>query len=107
MPTQSTAPRWVKGAIVAIDLANQGAAPTTIAFQYNPETLSRSLTPRIARRDKGRAESLGFAGAPDETFTVEVTIDATFDAAGAAGAATADMGIYHLLTPLEILLYPR
>jgi hypothetical protein len=107
MPTQSTAPRWVKGAIVAIDLANQGTAPTTIAFQYNPETLSRNVTPRSAQRDEGRAEALGFAGAPEETFTVDVRIDATIDAALAAGAATADMGIHHLLAALEMLLYPR
>lgn len=107
MTPQSTSPRWIKGALVAIDLANQGAAPTTIAFQYNPESLTRNLTPRSAMRDEGRAEALGFAGAPEETFSVDVRIDATIDAALAAGAATADMGIHHLLAALEVLLYPR
>ncbi|MFN8503373.1 hypothetical protein [Kouleothrix sp.] len=107
MPIQFTAPRWVKGALVAIDLANQGAAPVTIPFQYNPESLSRNLTPRAAQREAGRAEALGFAGAPNETFTVKVRIDATIDAALAAGAAADDIGIHHLLAALEVLLYPR
>ena len=107
MPTQFTAPRWVKGAIVAIDLANQGAAPTTIAFQYNPEELSRNLEPCAPQREAGRSAALGFAGAPAESFTVKVKIDATFEADYAAGASTADMGIHHLLAALEMLLYPR
>lgn len=108
MPTQSTAPRWVKGAIVAIDLSNQGAAPTTIAFQYNPEELSRTLTPMSARREhQGRIQALGFTGAPEETFTVKTKISTRFAEDDAAGKSDASIGILHLLSALEMLLYPR
>jgi hypothetical protein len=42
MPTYSQGPRLLKSAIVAVDLAT--SRQTTIAFQYNPERLSRTLT---------------------------------------------------------------
>lgn len=106
MPT-SASPRWLKGAIVAIDLANQGAAPTTIAFQYNPQTLTRRLAPSMPSRERqGRAQALGFTGAPEETFTVSTVISAGFDDEHAAGRP-GQAGILHLLSALEVLLYPR
>jgi hypothetical protein len=46
MPTYSQGPRLLKGAIVAIDPA--GGGRRTIVFQYNPETLKRSLEPQLA-----------------------------------------------------------
>jgi hypothetical protein len=108
MPAQSTSSRWLKGAIVAIDLAVQGAAPKTIVFQYNPQDLKHGLTPRAANREhQGRIQALGFAGAPDETFSVSTVISASFDAAGAAGQPDSSAGIHHLLAALEMLLYPR
>jgi hypothetical protein len=46
MPTYSQGPRLLKGAIVAIDPA--ASRRSTIVFQYNPETLKRSLEPQLA-----------------------------------------------------------
>jgi hypothetical protein len=46
MPTYSQGPRLLKGAIVAIDPATSGRS--TIVFQYNPETVKRSLEPQMA-----------------------------------------------------------
>lgn len=104
--TLLTSPRWMKGAIVEIDLEHQWALPAVITLQYNPETLTRSLAPRAPSREgQGHAQSLGFSGAPEETFTVNTVISAGFEAEGAAGKA-GSMGIMHLLAALEILLYP-
>lgn len=107
MPTQSTAPRWVKGALVAIDVINPGAAPTTIPFQYNPTELSRTLTPKRAGGAGRPAASLGFAGAPDESFSLDVQISALHQADAAAGMASQTLGIHPLLSALEMLLYPH
>ncbi len=75
MPTYSQGPRLLKGAIVAI--APDMSGRSTIVFQYNPETLKRSLEPKMAGGDAGQS-SLGvrYTGAPVETFNLEVTIDA-------------------------------
>ena len=68
MSPSPLSPRLLKGAIVAIDPAT--SKQTTIAFQYNPETLSRTLTPQTPNGDKTqRAEVLRFTGAPTETFS--------------------------------------
>ena len=51
MPTYSQGPRLLKGAIVAIDPATSGRS--TIVFQYNPETVKRSLEPQLAGAEGG------------------------------------------------------
>jgi hypothetical protein len=102
----SNAPRFLKGAIVVVDPANP-IKELTIAFQYNPETLKRTLTPQMANSEKGqRAETLRFLGAPEETFTIEIVIDAT-DQLEKGEAQAREMGIYPQLSALEILLYPN
>ena len=105
MTTYPPGPRLLKGAIVAIDLAtNQRSA---IVFQYNPETLSRSLQPQMAGGDQGqRSPAVRFTGAPVETVTLDVMIDAT-DQLEAGDAQAAGTGIYPQLTALEMLLYPQ
>ncbi len=101
------APRLLKGAIVAVDTTSIVTKHSTIAFQYNPETLKRTLTPQMANSEKGqRAETLRFLGAPEETFTIEIVIDAT-DQLQIGDAQAREMGIYPQLNALEILLYPN
>jgi hypothetical protein len=46
MSPSPLSPRLLKGAIVAVD--PETSKQTTIAFQYNPETLKRTLQPQIA-----------------------------------------------------------
>ena len=43
MPTYSQGPRLLKGAIEPA-----GGGRSTIVFQYNPETVKRSLEPQLA-----------------------------------------------------------
>ncbi len=105
MPTYLHAPRLLKGAIVAIDLAT--SQRSAIVFQYNPETLSRSLQPQMAGGEQGqRSPVVRYTGAPVETVTLDVMIDAT-DQLEVGDAQAASMGIYPQLTALEMLLYPQ
>jgi hypothetical protein len=108
MPGPVIAPRLnvapVKGAIVVIDpTTNQ---TTTVGFQYNPETVRRSLKPNTVGGEEGdRSSSVRFTGAPVETISVEVQVDAT-DALNQNDPTALEMGILPQLAVLELLLYP-
>ncbi|HYW10206.1 MAG TPA: hypothetical protein VE913_24790, partial [Longimicrobium sp.] len=52
-----------------------------------------------------RSQMVRFSGAPVETISVEVELDYV-DASGVADAATASLGVYPLLSALEMLVYP-
>lgn len=106
MTALSTAPRLVKGAIIGVDVFNPLAS--VIVFQYNPETLTRSLQPQAAGGDAGstRAEPLRLAGPPVETLRLQVEIDATDQLERADGVA-GSLGIFPQLSALEMLLYPK
>lgn len=98
-------PRLLKGAVVGIDPLNPLAS--VIVFQYNPETLTRTLAPQTAQGDgNDRSEALRLKGAPVETINVDVEIDATDQLERADGVATS-MGIYPQLSALEMLVYPK
>ena len=106
MPTYSQGPHLLKGAIVAVDLDT--SKQTTIAFQYNPDQLTRTLTPqqKIEPEQEGQpAKVLRFAGAPKEDFTLEVHLDAS-DALESGDATAGSLGIYPQLFALEVLAYP-
>ncbi|GAA2753181.1 hypothetical protein [Kitasatospora cinereorecta] len=77
MTTFPGSPRTVRGGFVVMD-ADGRAAVRTIPFQYNPETLTRTLTPRGADAGTGdRLEALRLVGPPVETIKLEVVLDAT------------------------------
>lgn len=99
----TNSPRILKGALVGIDILNP--VPKVIAFQYNPDSLTRTLKARASGGDGARAEAMRLAGAPEENITLEVEIDAT-DSLEHGDAAAVDMGIYPQLSALEMLLYP-
>ncbi|HEV7310303.1 hypothetical protein [Ensifer sp.] len=83
----------------------------TIALQYNPDQLSRTLQVQSAGGDGGgRSEPLRFKGPPVETFKIEAEIDATdqlehASAYGGSGDAT-KVGIFPQLCALEALITP-
>jgi hypothetical protein len=105
MPTYSQGPRLLKGAIVAIDPS--GAGRSTIVFQYNPETLKRTLEPQTAGGESGnRSLGVRYTGAPVEKINLEVTIDAVDQLEAGQGQAAAQ-GIHPQLAALEMLLYPQ
>jgi hypothetical protein len=104
MTTFPGSPRTLKGAIVAIDPFNPVAS--VIVFQYNPESLSRSIDPQISGDGGGRSEVLRLKGAPRETISAEIAIDATDQLEKADPKATR-LGIYPQLSALEMLVYPK
>jgi hypothetical protein len=104
MPTYPRGPRLLKGAIVAV--SDTGPQLTTIALQYNPETVKRSLQPQMAGGEEGqRSQIVRYTGAPVETFDLEVFIDAT-DQLERGDINAARSGIHPQLSLLETLVYP-
>jgi hypothetical protein len=102
-------PRTTRGAIVGLDSAGQQSS--VVAFQYNPDEMTRSLQARAATGGTGtsegaRNEALRLTGAPIESIGLTVEIDAADQLATADPLATR-LGIYPQLSGLELLLYPR
>ena len=104
MSTFPGSPRTLKGAIVGIDVFNPIAS--VIVFQYNPESLTRSIDPQIAGDGGSRSEVLRLKGAPKESITAEIAIDAT-DQLEKADPQAIRLGIYPQLSALEMLVYPK
>ena len=104
MTTFPGSPRVQKGAIVGIDIFNPLAS--VIIFQYNPDTLTRTLQAQTTTGEAGRSEALRLKGAPVETIKLDVEVDATDQLEKADPVATG-MGIYPQLAALEMLLYPK
>jgi hypothetical protein len=97
-------PRLLKGAIVGVDPFNPLAS--VVVFQYNPDTMTRRLEPRAVSAEGDRGESFRLTGAPKETITLSIEIDAT-DQLEQANPLATTMGIYPTLAALEMLLYPK
>ena len=107
MTTFLNSPRLLKGAIVGVDPFNPLAS--VIIFQYNPDTLRRSLSARTSNPAGGnadRGEAMRLAGPPQETIDLEIEVDAADQLERAESTATA-MGVYPALASLEMLLYPK
>jgi len=101
---QST-PQVMKGAIVGIDPFNPLAS--IVVFQYNPDTLTRTLQAQSAGTQGGdRSEAMRLKGAPVESIKLDVEIDAT-DQLERDNALAESLGIYPQLSALEMLIYPK
>lgn len=94
----------MKGAIIGVDPFNPLAS--IVIFQYNPDTLSRSITPQTTGGDGGRGDALRLTGPPQEDIRLEVEIDAT-DQLEQDKTLAKTTGIYSTLASLEMLLYPK
>jgi hypothetical protein len=97
-------PRLQKGAIIGLDPFNPLAS--VIVFQYNPDTLTRTVTAQTSGGNADRGEALRMKGPPQETIRLDVEIDAVDQLEQAREPATS-MGIYPSLAALEMLLYPK
>lgn len=105
MTTFPGSPQPIKGAIVGIDPLNPLAS--VIVFQYNPDTLTRTLEAQtIGGQGGDRSEALRLKGAPIEDIKLDVEIDATDQLEKSDGTALS-MGIYPQLSALEMLIYPK
>jgi hypothetical protein len=94
-----------KGAIVGLDPGNPLAS--LIVFQYNPETLTRSLSvSSAAQGTENQTDVLRLFAPPTETITVDIELDATDQLEQGDNLAT-QLGIHPMLASLEMLLYPK
>jgi hypothetical protein len=97
-------PRLLKGAIVSVD-PNVGTPLGTIAFQYNPDEVTRTLKPQSVGDEPDRTEILRLKGPPIETIKCTIEIDAT-DQLASGDSNTLTYGIQPQLAALELLVYP-
>ena len=96
-------PRLLKGAIVGVSVINP--LSSVVIFQYNPDTLTRTIRVSAASREGDKTEALRLKGPPDETVRLDVEIDAT-DQLEQGDEAAQQLGVYPALSRLELLLYP-
>jgi hypothetical protein len=97
-------PQVQKGAIVGLDPFNPLAS--VIVFQYNPDTLTRTLTAQTVTTSGAQGEALRLKGPPQENITLAIEIDAADQLEKADSIATS-IGIHPTLASLEMLLYPK
>ena len=102
--SSNISPRILKGAIIGIDIFNPLAS--LIVFQYNPDTMTRTIQPQTAGEGGDRSEALRLKGAPIETIKLDIEIDAA-DQLEKSDSNAISMGIYPQLSALEMLVYPK
>ena len=99
----SGSPRLSKGALIGLDALKPVAS--VVVFQYNPEKVTRTLRPRTSGSDGAEGEALRIIGPPEETFDLEIEIDAA-DQLSEGDPVAARLGIAPQLASLEMMLYP-
>ncbi len=105
MTTFPGSPKLLKGALVGVDSSSLSTG--IILFQYNPETMTRRLEPQSMGSEGGdRHEVNRLTGAPKETITLAVEIDASDQLEEGNPDATSN-GISPILSALELLIYPK
>lgn len=102
-------PRLLKGALVVFEGA--AAVPTNqIVFQYNPDSMSRSLQAAGGAGSAGPEQVRGgdadtAAEPPTQSFELEIELDAT-DGLERDDASSALRGLHPKIAQIELLLYP-
>jgi hypothetical protein len=96
-------PKLLKGAVVGVSVLDP--LSSVVIFQYNPDTLTRTIRASAAGREGDKSEALRLKGPPDETVRLEVEVDAA-DQLEQGDRAAAELGVYPALSRLELLLYP-
>ncbi len=109
-PAFPNSPRLARGGLVLLDPVT-GLLLRVISFQYNPDTLTRTLVPQGIGPEPGdRLEALRLKGPPQETIKLEAEIDAT-DALESPNASSANqtmstVGLLAYLASLELIITP-
>ena len=117
-------PPLSKGAIVGVDLFNP--LSSVAIFQYNPEQLTRTVTPNYSQAGGGKSEALRLAGPPSETIAATLNLDLidqmeigkegqpageddfeAHDEQGRGGMGPLGGGIGGYIAALEMLVYPK
>lgn len=103
MSSFPNSPRLVRGALISYE--PMGIIPQVVIFQYNPETLTRTLK---AQRSGENSKEKRLTGPPQEDITLKIEIDAA-DQLEKPGQnpSTVLLGINPQLAALEMMLYPK
>lgn len=82
---------------------------TSIVFQYNPDKVERAIKPNmVGGQSGGHSANMRYGTAPEETYSMKVEIDALDNLPSKAQAQAArTVGIYPILSALELLMYPK
>jgi hypothetical protein len=98
-------PRVARGAIASLD--PQSPVAKVVPFQYNPDTLTRSLTHQYGQGEGARSEVLRLKGPPVEEISLDVELDATDKLENPDQNPDAtSKGVLPQLAALEIISYP-
>lgn len=103
MTSFPNSPKVLRGAIVSTD--PHKALASSVVFQYNPEKMTRDLTPHYIEAKEGLKSAPRLESPPKETISITVDIDATDQLEKGAFPATL-LGVHPALAALEMLLYP-
>jgi hypothetical protein len=104
MSAPPLAPKLLKGALVAY--AFPQLIPTIVVFQYNPDRVVRTLSPRTAAGG-GRGDAMRTDGPPEEKLSFTAEIDAADQLEHPdQNATTAALGLHPAIASLERLMYP-
>ncbi len=97
----------LKGGLVLVD-PSSAAVLRTIALQYNPETLTRTLQVQGVGTETGpHVDQMRLKGPPIETLKLDAEIDATDAMQNPdANPTVTDHGIAPQLAALEMMIYP-
>ena len=103
-PASPLRPVVQKGAIIAYGLPE--LVPTVIVFQYNAETVQRSLQHQ-GSNGGGRGDAQRVDGPPTETISMAVRLDASDQLEDPINnKLTVDNGLHPTIAALEGLMYP-
>jgi hypothetical protein len=107
MTGYSRSPNFIKGALIQFTEEFLGPIPNIILFQYNPETMTRSLEPYSDPETEGEPDDTVEAFDPSETFDVQLVLDATDALEHPDKHPVAVVsGVADRVSALEMLLYP-
>jgi hypothetical protein len=115
MPSESPLrPPLLKGALAVFPTHTPGSVPSSvILFQYNPETMKRTLahravtTPNQGNTGAAKEDVLRVSGPPLETITITVDLHASDQLNEPdQNVPVAENGLHPALATLELLMYP-
>lgn len=103
-------PRLHKGALVQLDEQKLKAPVLSIVpFQYNPETLTRTMTPwnplEVSETDRGLPSPQAQPFDPEETISMKLELDAS-DQLDDDDAIAKEVGVADRIAALERMLFP-
>ena len=100
-------PRVARGAIIYLEFHDP--VPKVILFQYNPESITRTVRAQSSEGSSGgQSEPFRLSGPPVETISIEIQLDATNELEHPDQNQNAvTMGISPQLSALELILYPK